>query len=168
MNEAAWPRSIDSAIKERLTAAEFPAPGAWGYCEPVDVHIYRDSIQTQERHAMDLLIFKEGSALDVVLARQAVEVRTADVEHLSDKHDRIVIGELVRAILQDEPMKMRRLADIFTLTSPQSTRCGSSAAIRQEDREKLADVLEPVLRDTRACSEGRHRRHLRGAKWSCL
>ena len=153
LNEAAWPRSIDNAIKERLTAAEFPAPGAWGYCEPVDVHIYRDSIQTQERHAMDLLIFKEGSALDVVLARQAVEVVQLTVSIWSDKHDRIVIGELVRAILQDEPMKMRRLADIFHIDIASINSMWIISGDTAEDREKLADVLEPVLRDTRACSE---------------
>ena len=153
LNEAAWPRSIDNAIKERLTAAEFPAPGAWGYCEPVDVHIYRDSIQTQERHAMDLLIFKEGSALDVVLARQAVEVVQLTVSIWSNKHDRIVIGELVRAILQDEPMKMRRLADIFHIDIASINSMWIISGDTAEDREKLADVLEPVLRDTRACSE---------------
>ena len=131
LNEAAWPRSFNNAIKEQLTAAEFPAPGAWGYCEAVDVHIYRDGIQTRDRHAMDLLIFKEGDALDVVLTRQAVEVVQLTVSIWSAKHDRIVIGELVRAILQDEPMKMRRLADIFTSTSLPSTRCGSSAAMRR-------------------------------------
>ena len=62
-------------------------------CEPVDVHIYRDSIQTQERHAMDLLIFKEGGALDVVLARQAVEVVPVSYTHLA------IIGRMVGMVL---------------------------------------------------------------------
>ena len=167
LNEAAWPRSIDNAIKERLTAAEFPAPGAWGYCEPVDVHIYRDSIQTQERHAMDLLIFKEGSALDVVLARQAVEVVQLTVSIWSNKHDRIVIGELVRAILQDEPMKMRRLADIFHIDIASINSMWIISGDTAEDREKLADVLSqccairaPVLRPPSPTSTR--------VKWSCL
>ena len=86
----------------------------------------------------------------------------------SNKHDRIVIGELVRAILQDEPMKMRRLADIFHIDIASINSMWIISGDTAEDREKLADVLEPVLRDTRACSDGRHRRHHTRVKWSCL
>ena len=152
LNEAAWPRSFNNAIKEQLTAAEFPAPGAWGYCEAVDVHIYRDGIQTRDRHAMDLLIFKEGDALDVVLTRQAVEVVQLTVSIWSDKHDRIVIGELVRAILQDEPMKMRRLADIFHVDVASINSMWIISGDAPQDKERLADVLETILRDTKAYS----------------
>ena len=74
LNEAPWPRAFDNAIKAELTAAEFPEPAAWKYHEPLNIHIYRDSIQTQEGHCMDLLIFREGDVPDVVITRQAVEV----------------------------------------------------------------------------------------------
>ena len=153
LNEAAWPRSLDQAVKERLSAAEFPACGSWGWCEELNIHIYRDSIQTWEHHAMDLLIFKEGDILDVVLTRQAVEVVQLTVSIWSDKHDRIVIGELVRAILQDEPMKMRRLADIFHVDVASINSMWIISGDTAEDREKLPDILEAVLRDTRAYSE---------------
>ena len=153
LNEAAWPRSLDQAVKERLSAAEFPASGSWGWCEELNIHIYRDSIQTWEHHAMDLLIFKEGDILDVVLIRQAVEVVQLTVSIWSDKHDRIVIGELVRAILQDEPMKMRRLADIFHVDVASINSMWIISGDTAEDREKLPDILEAVLRDTRAYSE---------------
>ncbi len=138
LNEAAWPRSLDQAIKDRLSAAEFPVCGSWGWCGELDIHIYRDSIQTWEHHAMDLLIFKEGEALDVVLTRQAVEVVQLTVSIWSDKHDRIVIGELVRAILQDEPMKMRRLADIFHVDVASINSMWIISGDTVEDREKLA------------------------------
>lgn len=102
---------------------------------------------------MDLLIFKEGDILDVVLIRQAVEVVQLTVSIWSDKHDRIVIGELVRAILQDEPMKMRRLADIFHVDVASINSMWIISGDTAEDREKLPDILEAVLRDTRAYSE---------------
>ena len=115
LNEAAWPRAFDSAIKRELTAAEFPTLTTWKYYAALNINIYRDSIQTQGGHSMDLLIFKEGDIPDVVVTRQAVEVVQLAVSMWSEKHDRIVIGELVRAILQEEPMKMRRLDDLFTV-----------------------------------------------------
>lgn len=152
LNEAAWPRSLDQAVKDQLSAAEFPVCGSWGWCGELDIHIYRDSIQTWEHHAMDLLIFKEGEALDVVLTRQAVEVVQLTVSIWSDKHDRIVIGELVRAILQDEPMKMRRLADIFHVDIASINSMWIISGDTAGDREKLPDILEAVLRDTQAYS----------------
>ncbi len=152
LNEAAWPRSLDQAIKDQLSAAEFPVCGSWGWCGELDIHIYRDSIQTWEHHAMDLLIFKEGDILDVVLTRQAVEVVQLTVSIWSDKHDRIVIGELVRAILQDEPMKMRRLADIFHVDVASINSMWIISGDAPQDKERLADVLETILRDTKAYS----------------
>ena len=101
---------------------------------------------------MDLLIFKEGDALDVVLTRQAVEVVQLTVSIWSDKHDRIVIGELVRAILQDEPMKMRRLADIFHVDVASINSMWIISGDAPQDKERLADVLETILRDTKAYS----------------
>ena len=152
LNEAAWPRSFDHAIKERLTAADFPALATWRYDSAMNIHIYRDSIQTQDRHAMDLLLFKEGDPLDVVITRQAVEVVQLTVSIWSEKHDRIVIGELVRAILQDEPMKMRRLADIFHVDVASINSMWIISGEGLQDRERLAEVLEVIRRDTEAYS----------------
>lgn len=60
LNEAAWPRAFDNAMKEELTAADFPALTTWKYYAALNINIYRDGIQTQEGHSMDLLIFKEA------------------------------------------------------------------------------------------------------------
>ena len=152
LNEAAWPRAFDSAIKRELTAAEFPTLTTWKYYAALNINIYRDSIQTQGGHSMDLLIFKEGDIPDVVVTRQAVEVVQLAVSMWSEKHDRIVIGELVRAILQDEPMKMRRLADIFNVDVASINSMWLISGERQCDREKLVELVETVRRDTEAYS----------------
>ena len=47
------------------------------------------------------------------LERQAGEVVRLAANLWSQSHDRVVMSELVRAILKDEPIKMRRLAEIF-------------------------------------------------------
>lgn len=152
LNEAAWPRAFDNAMKEELTAAEFPASTKWKFYSALNINIYRDNIQTQEGHSMDLLIFKEGDTLDVVITRQAVEVVQLAVSMWSEKHDRIVIGELVRAILQDEPMKMRRLADIFNVDVASINSMWLISGETQEDKERLLELVEVVRRDTEAYS----------------
>ena len=39
LNEAAWPRSLDQAIKDQLSAAEFPVCGSWGWCGELDLSL---------------------------------------------------------------------------------------------------------------------------------
>jgi len=153
INEAAWPRALDNAMKEELTAAEFPAAASWKYYGALGINIFRDGIQTQDGHFMDLLIFKEGEALDVVVTRQAVEAVQLAVAIWAGKHDRIVIGELVRAILQDEPMKMRRLADIFHVDIASINSMWIISGEGRQDKEKLPDIVEAVRRDTEVFSE---------------
>lgn len=152
LNEAAWPRAFDNAMKEELSAAEFPAPASWRYYGALGINIFRDGIQTQDGHFMDLLIFKEGDVLDVVVTRQAVEAVQLAVAIWAGNHDRIVIGELVRAILQDEPMKMRRLADIFHVDIASINSMWLISGETQEDKNRLAELVEAVRRDTEAYS----------------
>ncbi len=152
LNEAPWPRAFDNAMKEELTAAEFPELTTWKYHARLNIHIYRDSIQTQEGHSMDLLIFREGDIPDVVITRQAVEVVQLAVSMWSEKHDRIVIGELVRAILQDEPMKMRRLADIFNVDVASINSMWLICGEREADQDRLAEIVEIIRRDTEVYS----------------
>lgn len=152
LNEAAWPRAFDSAMKEELSAAEFPALTSWKYYTALNINIYRDSIQTQDGHAMDLLIFKEGDIPDVVVTRQAAEAVQLAVSMWSEKHDRIVIGELVRAILQDEPMKMRRLADIFNVDVASINSMWLISGETEIDTERLTEIVETVRRDTEVFS----------------
>ena len=101
---------------------------------------------------MDLMIFKEGDALDVVVTRQAVEAVQLAVAIWAGNHDRIVLGELVRAILQDEPMKMRRLADIFHVDIASINSMWVISGETQEDRERLPELVEAVRQDTEAYS----------------
>ena len=66
----------------------------------------------KDRH-MELFIFKEGEPLVETVRQQVVEAVQLAVNIWSTQHDEVDVTELVRAILKDEPMKMRRLADIF-------------------------------------------------------
>lgn len=114
LNLAAWPRSIASSLKDGLEQFHLPPPGGEPckcpfipscavYCFPVST----------EQNRMFLLIFKEGEPLRKGLLQQILDVFQLSVNIWGAQHDEIAIHELVRAIMLDEPMKMRRLADIF-------------------------------------------------------
>lgn len=152
LNEAAWPRAIDPRIKRELSAAAFPEPATWKRHERLNMQIFRDTIQTRDRRGMDLLIFREGDALDVVTTRQAVEAVQLAVTIWSGNHDGIAIGELVRAILQDEPLKMRRLADIFHVDIASINSMWLLCGAEARDRTQLAELTELIQQDTRAYS----------------
>lgn len=66
----------------------------------------------KNRH-MELFVFKEGEPLQEIIKSQVAEAVQLAVNIWSTQHDEIVVTELVRAILQDEPMRMRRLASAF-------------------------------------------------------
>ena len=152
LNEAAWPRALSASVKEELLRAAFPTHATWSRHAQLNMSIYRDGIQTQDGHAMDMLIFREGEALDVVRTREAVEVVQLAVSIWSGRHDRIVVGELVRAILQDEPLKMRRLADIFHVDIASINSMWILSGAEPADRAKLAELTEAVRRETQIYS----------------
>ncbi len=152
LNEAAWPRAFDPAIKRKLTVSEFPESASWRHDEALNINVYRDEVQTQDGHGMELLIFREGDVPDVVITRQAVEVVQLAVSIWSGKHDRIVIGELVRAILQDEPMKMRRLADIFHVDIASLNSMWLISGVDARDRAGLCEMVDILCKDTQPYS----------------
>lgn len=152
LNEVAWPRALDSGTKQALIDAGFPAVSGWKKYEDLNINAYRDTIQTQEGYGMDMIIFKEGDMLDVVTTRQAVEAVQLAVTIWSGNHDSIAIGELARAILQDEPLKMRRLADIFHVDIASLNSMWLLSGETSEDSEKIAAIADVIQRYTETYS----------------
>lgn len=116
LNEAAWPRTL-SGLHAYLK--EVPLPKTPG--KPVAFRylpgglLYRAQIHSESGQGMDLFIAREGAPLPGGMLQQAVEIVQLAVRLWSQQHDRVVISELVKAIMRDEPMKMRRLADLFQI-----------------------------------------------------
>jgi len=75
--------------------------------------LYRSQIHSESGQNMELFIVREGETLASGLFQQAVEIVQLAVRLWGQHHDKVVISELVKAIMRDEPMKMRRLADLF-------------------------------------------------------
>lgn len=114
LNEAAWPRTL-SGLHSHLKTV--PLPKTYG--KPVDFPylpgglLYRSRIHSEGGQSMELFIVHEGEMLENRVLQQAVEIVQLAVRLWGQHHDKVVISELVKAIMRDEPMKMRRLADIF-------------------------------------------------------
>lgn len=87
--------------------------------EPVSVQINRDicicSYVIKNENALPLyfIIVKEDGMLSMEICRQAAEVVQLFINIWSQGHGNVGTEELVKAILNDEPMKMRRLAEIL-------------------------------------------------------
>mgnify|MGYP000049005923 CR=1 FL=1 len=62
---------------------------------------------------MHLLVISESGKFDSVLWKQAVEGVRLGMSVWGRQHDQADLSELVRAIIQDEPIKMRRLGDLY-------------------------------------------------------
>ena len=115
LNLAAWPRNLERTLKEHLfdlrrytkqegsTACPFLPNG----------HIFHASILPDGGSLMELFLIKEGQPLSQTLQEQCVDVIRLSLNIWGQQHGVIAIRELIRAILQDEPIKMRRLADLF-------------------------------------------------------
>lgn len=127
LNLVAWPRSIEanikeslgkwkkttqplriaSAIKKQSEISCIPCPFVGGG------QMYTAVIRPDFQQPMLLMLVKEGLPLEGELLKQAVDVVRLSVSIWGEQHGEVAIHELVHSILQDEPMKMRRLADIF-------------------------------------------------------
>lgn len=118
LNMAAWPRmlEIDMAVVRRM--AESGQTGDPVTCLPVegkDQLVYCLPIADDFSTGMLLYLIKENEPLKNDAARQAAELVQLSVRLWSRHHADVVISELVGAIMKDEPIKMRRLAEIFKI-----------------------------------------------------
>lgn len=70
-------------------------------------------IRNENTQPMYLLCIKENGVLQMDMCRQATEIVQLFVNIWSKKHGNVGREELINAILNDEPVKMRRLADFL-------------------------------------------------------
>lgn len=80
-----------------------------------DRSMWRCPLDPQNPQSMELCLVKDGAALPKELVLQVVDVVRLAVNLWSSHHADVQISELVRAILLDEPLKMRRLAELFRI-----------------------------------------------------
>lgn len=80
-----------------------------------DSHIYHFEIYPDGSDKMHIFVIKEGMQLHRRIKEQIADVVRICINIWGREHCTIVLRELIRAIIQDDPIKMRRLSDIFKI-----------------------------------------------------
>lgn len=112
---AAWPRNLEAVIKKGVEELEglpsnqqseefTPLPGS---------RLHRFSISLDRGQDMEFLIVKEGLQPSSDLLAQTIDVVRLGANIWGQEKGEVAIRELIRAIIQDDPIKMRQLADLF-------------------------------------------------------
>lgn len=114
LSEASWPRN-QNADWSALIQREAKRGG--GDCWEIDgkpkLSAYKAEIQPAHHKRMYLFVFSEHGRLDALLWKQVVEGVRVSMGVWGKTHDQTDLSELTRAIILDEPIKMRRLGDLY-------------------------------------------------------
>lgn len=114
---SAWPRNLEDVIRKRLEMLEeLPADRDSVPCGILpDSTLTRFTIRPEHGPRQEFLILKEGVPLNKEVLEQTMDVVRLGVNIWGREQEQkdVAIHELIRATLQDEPFKMRQLADIF-------------------------------------------------------
>lgn len=112
---SAWPRSAEATIKKSLEILDtLPADQqSMACCIFPDSRLYRFSIGKERGTGLELLVLREGSPLNTSVLSQLQDVVRLGVSIWGQNQGEMVIHELIRAILQDDPMRMRQISNIF-------------------------------------------------------
>lgn len=118
LNSVCWPRGEGKVLKDYLLGGgEVPDKKESPMKLTLDSEywLYRIPIGSEESRQMDLFVFREQTTLKQDVLEEIQEAIQLVVNIWSERHDQIAVEELIRAILQDEPMKMRSLAQIYQI-----------------------------------------------------
>lgn len=114
LNMNAWPQNIGAALEENQHMLDSYAGSVSQPFAPIaGSRIYHFSFRPDEGAAMHLFLIREGVELNQRLQEQTVDLVRISVNIWGRGHGTVAIHELIRAILQDDPIKMRRLSDVF-------------------------------------------------------
>ena len=108
LGQSNWPLSLDLQISD-FDVIESMMPISLQDNRTV----WRCPLQPGNPESMELYLVKDGDVLSKELVMQIVELVRLAVNLWSSNHAGIQTSELIRAILRDEPLKMRRLAELF-------------------------------------------------------
>lgn len=132
---AAWPKGREDEVRELFEKGSFPQ-SVWK-CELI--------VKRRKGRTLKLTIVSEdGQALDDDMTGQALEAINLFLSLWDRGDDEAVISELVRAILSDEPVRMRKLASIFDIDVRS---IDSMWIVRRMDGQTLSEQDYSVFRN---------------------
>ena len=114
LNLAPWPQNIEGDLKNNLDKIFNAAENGTSLN---DAHIYSFSISPDDNPLLNLIIVKESEPLTPFVQSQIADIVRISINIWGKGHGNVALNELFRAIIQDDPLKMRRLADIFHINT---------------------------------------------------
>jgi hypothetical protein len=108
LNSVCWPRTLE------LDPEEIIARRARGEAEG-RFRVLRCPVNTAAGSRLDLYVVKQDEPPGEDAVRQITEVLRICINFRNEKYGAQVLPELVQAILQDEPFRMRRIAGVFRI-----------------------------------------------------
>lgn len=113
INMSAWPRNfLEDMRTEFEKVGHLPTAELMSVSIGTNTKIYPYEFETSSGKKR-LSIVKEGGSIPEDILAQCVETLRLAMNIWGDQQKVMAAKEVVSAILQDEPLKMRRLADIF-------------------------------------------------------
>lgn len=150
LHEAAWPRGLQLDTKEILSLLSNSHMAAARLSES-HYQIYSSYIK-HETQDMRMLLIREHTVLPDTSIKQAQEIVQLFVTIWSQEHGNIQTDQLITAILNDEPVKMRRLADMLHV-NVSSIHCmymvtaAKQSLISDDWLQKLQNCCEVILKE---------------------
>lgn len=148
LNIAPWPQimreTLDGNLKYLKKYAKTEGETRCDFLS--DSSICHFEIYPDGSDMMHLFVIKEGAQLNRRIKEQIADVVRICINIWGREHGTIAIRELIRAIIQDDPIKMRRLSDIFKIDIASIHELwilrGSSADSTEFLREHKGDICE--------------------------
>lgn len=179
LNIAAWPQRIEHEIATNLPAfykaaeasgnepgttvisipaessSEAAAPTGIPHADvtPTKLNVYTFPIIPDHDSPMRLFLIKEGSPLSRRLQDQVADVIRICVNIWGKGHGAVALKELIRAILQDDPIKMKRLADIFHIDIAEIHEMWILSGCRENSPEILQENTEILCDYLKSCAD---------------
>lgn len=153
LNLAAWPTGTQDELREEVERIlpDFGKEPEISTLLP-GATIYPVAIRCDSSESLLLTLIKRGRPLSSELIKQAGDTVRICVNIWGKQHGTIAIHELIRAILQDEPLRMRRLAEIFNVNVADISElwmlCGCNAEAveaRMDDDVALARQCSEIV-----------------------
>ena len=114
LNLFSWPRGMEDVVRAGVEQTTLPNGALRIPCQFLEhAELYQLPIFADLTQPLRLILIRDGEPLSQTLLDQVADLARICINIWGRRHGSVAIHELMRAILQDEPLKMRRLADIF-------------------------------------------------------
>lgn len=143
LNLAAWPSGTEDSIREGIERCLPLVDGETTPCPFLpDAALICKPICADLPHPLQLTMIRVGQPLSAQLAEQAADTVRICINIWGRQHGAVAIHELIRAILQDEPLKMRRLAEIFRVDVAALHEIWMLCGIKEAETIRMEQLLD--------------------------